>query len=107
MGSCAGYDPFLSGQVGLPITFGGRVNFCKDTFVFEIADLPSAYHAILGRPCYSKFTAVPNYAYLKLKLPGAQGTITINGDLHQAHCYEEENLNIAVAVSQASELQAI
>jgi hypothetical protein len=28
------------------------------------------YHAVLGRPCYAKFMAVPNYTYLKLKMPG-------------------------------------
>jgi hypothetical protein len=36
------------------------------------------YHAILGRPTYAKFMAVPNYAYLKLKMPGPKGVITIN-----------------------------
>jgi hypothetical protein len=25
---------------------------------------------VLGRPCYAKFMAVPNYTYLKLKMPG-------------------------------------
>ena len=50
---------------------------------------------------------VNNYAYLKLKLLGPQGTITMNGDLHQAYSYKEENLNIMAATSQASELQAI
>ena len=58
---------------------------------FEIADFPSAYHAILGRPCYAKFMAVPNYTYLKLKMPSAHGVITIGGDLQQAHLYEREN----------------
>jgi hypothetical protein len=32
-----------------------------------------AYHAILGRPCYAKFMAVPNYTYLKMKMPGPNG----------------------------------
>ena len=41
--------------------------------------------------------AFPNYDYLNLKLPGPQGVITVSGDLHQAHSYEEENLNIIAA----------
>jgi hypothetical protein len=48
---------------------------------FEIADFPSTYHAILGRPCYAKFVAVPIYTYLKLKMPGPRGVIAIGGDL--------------------------
>ena len=95
------------GQVALPITFGGRMNFHTKTLYFEVMDLPSTYQAILGQPCYAKFMVIPNYAYLKLKLPRPRGTITVSGDLHQAHSYEEENLSIAVAVSRASELRTI
>ena len=51
--------------------------------------------------------ATPNYAYLKLKLPSPHGVITVGGDLHQAHSYKEENLNIIAAVVQASELRSI
>jgi hypothetical protein len=35
------------------------------------------YHAILGRLAYAKFMAMPNYTYLKLKIPGPKGIITI------------------------------
>ena len=83
------------------------MNFHTKTLDFEEINLPSSYQAILGRPCYVKFMAIPNYAYLKLKLPGPRGVITISGDLHQAHSYEEENLSIAVATSRASELRTI
>jgi hypothetical protein len=30
-----------------------------------------------GRPCYAKFMVVPNYTYLKLKMPGPNGVITV------------------------------
>jgi hypothetical protein len=63
------------------MTFGGRGNFHTKTLTFKIADFPGAYHAILGRPCYAKFMVVPNYTYLKLKMPGPRGIITIGGDL--------------------------
>jgi hypothetical protein len=51
--------------------------------------------------------AIPNYAYLKLKLLGPQGVITVSGDLHQVHSYEDENLNIIAATVRALELQTI
>jgi hypothetical protein len=35
------------------------------------------YHAILGRSAYAKFMAVPNYMYLKLKIPGPKGIIIV------------------------------
>ena len=45
------------------------MNFRTETLDFEVMDLPNAYQAILGRPCYAKFMVIPNYAYLKLELP--------------------------------------
>jgi hypothetical protein len=44
-------------------------------------DWPSQYHAILGRPAFAKFMAVPHYAYLTLKIPGPKGTIMVQGSL--------------------------
>ena len=35
------------------------------------------YHAILGCPCNVKYVAIPNYTYLKLKMLGPCGVITI------------------------------
>jgi hypothetical protein len=40
------------------------------------------YHAIIGRLAYAKFMVVPNYTYLKLKIPRPKGTITI-GTIYQ------------------------
>lgn len=41
--------------------------------------------------------AIPNYTYLKLMIPGPHEIITIGGDLHQAHLYEQENYDIMIA----------
>ena len=71
-----------------------------ETLTFEILDFPDAYHAILGRPCYARFIAVPNYTNLKHKMPGPHKIITIGGDLQQAHLSEQENYNIATAACQ-------
>jgi hypothetical protein len=37
-----------------------------------------AYHAILGRPYYAMFMAVPNYTYLKMNMPGPNSVITVS-----------------------------
>jgi hypothetical protein len=51
-----------------------------------VVAFPGTYHAILGRPCYAKFMAVPNYTYLKLKMPGLNDIIT-NSTTSQ-HAYQ-------------------
>jgi hypothetical protein len=43
-----------------------------------------AYHAILGRPYYAKFMAVPNYTYLKMKMSGPNGVITVGSSIEHA-----------------------
>jgi hypothetical protein len=80
-GVIPGLQAIPLGQVNLPVMFGGRANFCMKTLTFKIADFPSTYYAILGRPFYAKFMVVPNYTYLKLNMPRPHGIITIGGDL--------------------------
>jgi hypothetical protein len=43
-----------------------------------------AYHAILGRSCYAKFMAVPNYTYLKMKMSGPNSVITVGSSIEHA-----------------------
>ena len=57
------------GQIDLPITFRDPSNYRTETLTFKVVRIPGTFHAILGRPCYAKFMAVPNYTYLKLKMP--------------------------------------
>jgi hypothetical protein len=74
------------GQLDLPVCFGTPSNFRKETLTFEVVGFRGTYHAVLGRPCYAKFMAVPNYTYLKLKMPGPNRVITV-GSTYQ-HAYE-------------------
>jgi hypothetical protein len=67
------------GKIGLDVIFGTPENYRRERIEFEVVDWPSQYHAILGRPTFARFMAVPHYAYLTLKMPGPRGTITING----------------------------
>ena len=65
--------------IELDVIFGNKGNFARKVLEFEVLDWQSQYHAILGRPAFAQFMAVPHYAYLKLKMPGPAGVITVNG----------------------------
>ena len=65
-------------QIDLPITFRNPTNYRMETLTFEVVGFHGTYHAILGRLCYAKFMAIPNYTYLKLKMPGPCRVITIS-----------------------------
>ena len=67
------------GRISLDVIFGCKKNFRRENLDFELVDWQSQYHAILGRSTFAQFMAVPHYAYLKLKMPGPAGFITING----------------------------
>ena len=71
---------------------------------FEVVDFPRTYHAILGRPCYAKFMAVPNYTYLKLKMLGPNGVITVGSTFSHAFTCDREHFELATAVINSSEL---
>ena len=50
----------------------------------------SDLHAILGRPTFARFMAVPHYAYLQLKMPGPKGVITIKGNFQKSDSCDRE-----------------
>jgi hypothetical protein len=78
------------GQIDLPVWYGAPPNFRKETLTFEVVGFRGAYHTILGRPCYAKFMAVPNYTYLKMKMPGPNGVITVGSSIEHAFDYDVE-----------------
>src|SRR4051812_6520656 len=102
------------GVIKLEVIFGSRHNFARQTLEFEVLDWQSQYHAILGRPTFAQFMAVPHYAYLKIKMPGSTGVITVNGSFtmsDQCHRYfhkvsdtfgsEQELKEIAMATDRS------
>jgi hypothetical protein len=58
-----------------------------------------AYHAILGRPCYAKFMAVPNYTNLKMKMPGPNGVIIVGSSIEHAFDCDVECVEHAEALA--------
>ena len=69
-----------------------------------MVDFLGSYHAILGRPCYAKFMAIPNYTYLKLKMSGPNDVITMGSTFLHTYMCDHEHFELATVVINSSEL---
>jgi hypothetical protein len=78
-------------------------NIRIETLTVEVFNLQVTYHAILRRPCYSKFMVVPNYTYLKLKMLEPAGTITDGTTTQRAYECEVECCDLAKKIATARE----
>ena len=76
-GVIPGVEAHCTGSLALEVVFGSPNNFRSEELTFDIAPFRSGYHALLGRTAFAHFNAVPHYAYLKLKMPGPRGVITL------------------------------
>jgi hypothetical protein len=94
------------GQLDLPVCFETPSNFRRETLTFEVVGFRGTYHAVLGRPCYAKFMAVPNYTYLKLKMPGPNGVITVGSTYRHAYECDVECVEYAEALAESEALIA-
>jgi hypothetical protein len=94
------------GQLDLLVCFGTPSNFRKETLTFEVVGFRGTYHAVLGRPCYTKFMAVPNYTYLKLKMPGPNGVITVGSTYRHTYECDMECVEYAEAIAESEALIA-
>ena len=72
------------GKIWVDVLFGTKENCQTESIQFEVVDLESPYHALLGRPALSKFMISTHVGYLKMKMPGPNGIITISGDYKRA-----------------------
>lgn len=74
---------------------------------FKVLDFSGAYNAILGRPCYVRFNVVPNYIYLKMKMPGPHGVITTSTSFQMAYACKQANCKLTSAQVAARELAKV
>ncbi|KAK1619041.1 hypothetical protein QYE76_024558 [Lolium multiflorum] len=95
------------GRITLEVMFGKPDHFRTERIEFEVVDLVSPYHALLGRPALTKFMAVPHYGYLKMKLPGPKGVITIAGDYRRSMDCATQSSKMAQTLVIATEKQLI
>jgi hypothetical protein len=71
---------------------------------FQVVDWPSQYNAILGRPMFTRFMEVPHYPYLKLKIPGPKGVITIVGSFERSDNCDKDFNKISESFGMQEEL---
>jgi hypothetical protein len=95
-GIILGHSCTPMGRVQLEVFFGEKGNSRHEPIWFEVVDISSPYHALLGRPALAKFMVVLHYVYLKMKLLGPRGVITVSG------CFKK-SMECARASSQLAE----
>src|SRR3954469_22328436 len=93
-----------TGKITLDVVFGTPDNYGSEQIMFQVAPFKSGYHAILGREAFTVFQAVPHYGYMKLKMPGPNGIITLASDPDIA--LRAENKTTALALEALSEALA-
>ena len=97
-GVIPGVEARCTGSITLEVVFGSSYNFRSEELIFDIVPFRSGYHALLGRTAFARFNAVPHYAYLKLKMPGPHGVITVNGNTEHSLRTEEHTAALAAEV---------
>jgi hypothetical protein len=87
-----GKPAYPLGAIHLDVIFGTPSKFRKEKIEFDFIDWPLQYHAILGRPAFARFMAVPHYAYLKVRTPANRGPLTISGSFARSeNCDKDFN----------------
>jgi hypothetical protein len=77
-------------RIALDVCFGNHLNDRREKLEFEVMDWPSQYHAILGRPPFLHFMALPHYTYLVLKMPGSNIIIIVKGSFELSNICDKE-----------------
>ena len=88
-GVILGVEARCTGSLVLEVVFVSPDNFKSEELIFDITPFRSSYHALLGRTAFPHLNAVPHYAYLKLKMPGPHGVITISRNTERSLRVEE------------------
>ncbi|KAI4987360.1 hypothetical protein ZWY2020_020160 [Hordeum vulgare] len=104
-GIVPGKSAYPIGRIKLNVAFDTESNYRSESLLFEVVKIKSPYHALFGRPAYAKFMARPCYVYLKLKMPGPKGPITIHDDRKIAQECEEGDAAYAESACAAEELK--
>ena len=97
-GVIPGVEACCTGSITLEVVFGSSDNFRSEELIFDIVPFCSGYHALLGRTAFARFNTVPHYAYLKLKMPGPRGVITVNGNTDRSLLTEERTAALTAEV---------
>ena len=93
-----------AGKITLDVVFGTPENYRSEDITFQVAPFNSGYHALSRRDAFVSFQVVPHYGYMKLKMPGPNGIITLDSDPGVA--LRAENKTAALALEALSEALA-
>ena len=105
-GVIPGVEAHCTGSITLEVVFESSDNFQSEELIFDIVPFRSGYHALLGRTAFARFNAVPHYAYLKPKMPGPRGFITVNGNIECSLRTEEHIAALAVEAQSSLSRQS-
>ena len=100
-GVIIGVEARCTGSITLEVVFGSPDNFRSEELIFDIVPFRSGYHTLLGRTAFARCNAVPHYAYLKLKMPGPHGDITVNGNTERSLRTKEHTAALAAEVQSS------
>jgi hypothetical protein len=70
-----------------------------------VVGFSGTYHAILGRPAYAKFMAVPNYTYLILKILSPKGIIAVRPTYQRTYECDTECFQFVEAIVRSERLR--
>ena len=97
-GVIPGVEANCTGSITLELVFRSLDNLQSKELIFDIVPFRGGYHALLRRTAFARFNTVPHYAYLKLKMPGPRGVITVNGNTERSLRTEEHTAALAAEV---------
>ena len=97
-GVIPGVEARCTGSVTLEVVFRPLENYRNEELIFDIVPFHSSYHVLLGRTAFDQFNMVPHYAYLKIKMPGPRGIITVNGKAERSLHTKEHTTALTVEV---------
>ena len=92
----------MLGENKADVVFGTPENYRYEEIIFQVAPFNSGYHALLGRDAFTCFQAIPHYGYMKRKMLGPNGIITLVSDPDIALCAKNKTASLALeALSEA------
>ena len=95
------------GYITLLVTFGDVNNYRQERMTFEVVPFKSVYHVIFGRDIFHSFLSRPCYVYNKLKIPGPNNIITVDGSFSKARECELTEASFAEGVLYGEEFKEI
>ena len=96
-GVIPGVEAYCTGSITLEVIFRSPDSYPTEELLFDIVPFRSGYHALLGRTA-CQIQCGTALSYLKLKMPGPRGIITVNGNSERSLRTEEHTAALAAEV---------